>query len=93
MEKETWINAVLCSPLEKKSAPASDELYQKIQQKIKTDTVSVEWAFPLAAAILVLVGLNLYFIVHHQNNRYSKSTNNEFAYFSTSNQLYSHDEN
>jgi hypothetical protein len=91
MKKETWIKAVLSSEL--RTATASPELFSKIKQRIQEEQISVRWALPLAAAGLLLIGINVAIILSQKSASKSNRQSLEFTYMTTSNQLYSYVEN
>jgi hypothetical protein len=93
MEKETWITAVLSSELITASPASSPDLFLKIKNRIQAEQVSFQWAMPIAAASLVVIGLNILFVLNQNNKAKANSTTNEISYLTTSNQLYSHVEN
>jgi hypothetical protein len=91
MKKETWIKAVLSSEL--RTATASPELFSKIKKRIQEEQISVRWALPLAAAGLLLIGINVAIILSQKSASKNNSQSLEFTYMTTSNQLYSYVEN
>jgi ABC-type glycerol-3-phosphate transport system permease component len=93
MEKNTWIEAVLASAETVKFADPKADLYEKIQQKIKEEQVSTHWGISIAAAFIVLIGVNLFFVFHQKNTEKFTQVNTEVTYILTSNQLYSYDKN
>lgn len=91
MKKETWIKAVLSSEL--RTATVSPELFSKIKLRIQEEQISVRWALPLAAAGLLLIGINVAIILSQKSASKNNSQSFEFTYMTTSNQLYSYVEN
>jgi hypothetical protein len=68
-------------------------LFSKIKKRIQEEQISVRWALPLAAAGLLLIGINVAIILSQKSASKNNSQSLEFTYMTTSNQLYSYVEN
>lgn len=89
MEKENWIGKILNSTNGITSVAPSDDLFSRIQQKIKKgETVSPKTVWMVAASIAALLILNISLI----NSKSGKTENTTTAYLeqtvNTNNQLY-----
>jgi hypothetical protein len=90
MEATNWIESVLESVTTAKVVGPSPDLFQKIQLKIQQEKVSLNWLLPTAAAVLILIGINLFFVSQFKNKITGPSEKPEITYLSTSNQLYTY---
>lgn len=86
--KDNWIENILNSTNGITQVTPNDDLYEKINQKIKeTKVVPLNTLWLVAASIILLIGLNLVLI-----NNQKSATKNQMASFEKSlnqdNQLY-----
>ena len=88
MEKITWIESIIESASAIKVEGPSADLYDKIQQKIARESITFQWGISVAAAVLMLIGVNLFYVLEQKNKPDNTLNNQEKPYISISNQLY-----
>jgi len=89
MEKENWIENVLNSTNGITPVAPSDDLFSKIQQRIKKqDTVSTKTIWLMAASIAILVLLNVSVITSKSKSKVNLTTAYLESTINKSNQLY-----
>jgi len=89
MEKDNWIEYILNSTYGITQVTPNDDLFSKIQKRIKQqNTVSTKTVWFVAASIVVLVTLNFSVIVSKTKQKASSSTIYLEMTVNKSNQLY-----
>ncbi|MFM9825210.1 hypothetical protein [Flavobacterium sp.] len=89
MEKDNWIEYILKSTYGITQVTPNDDLFSKIQKRIKQqNTVSTKTVWFVATSIVVLVMLNFFVIVSKTKQKASLSTTYLEMTVNKSNQLY-----
>lgn len=91
MEKENWINDVMSSMDEPLDLSVSENLFQKIERKIKdqeAQVIPIRWVLAAAASILILVSINLNVLLNNNNSNFATEEVLSTNVYDQSNQLY-----